>query len=161
MLNKPASRGFSLFEIDDIFERNFCPHSRITRNYRRAIVLRDLTRSAASGHAVGINSAIGDVPSSTVIGGPKRVCDRIDDEGEGFSLLSTTKRFLYDVTFLHSLACRCSIDRNFRRWLTKEERESLDTHVYTYTYVHTHTCTCYMCIIEQRKDREGDSAGAD
>lgn len=105
----------------------------------------DLTRSAALGHAVGINS---DRRRSVIHchWGPKRVYDRTD-EVEGCPPSPSTKR-PYDVTLLRSLARSparsCPIDRNFRQWLTKEERESPDIHVYTRARTRVcHSVRCY------------------
>lgn len=117
----------------------------------------DLTRSAALGHAVGINS---DRRRSVIHchWGPKRVYDRTDEE-EGYPPSPSTER-LYGVILLRSLspARSCPIDRNFRQWLTKEERGSRRTATYTRarTRVHTHA-TCYV----REEKTEGGNAGAD
>lgn len=83
---------------------------------------------------MGINSTIGDVPSSTVIGAPKRVYARTDDE-EKVSLFFPMKRLLYDVTFLHSLAGVRSIVISVGD--SRKKRGSRWTPMYN-TYIHVY-----------------------
>lgn len=107
-------------EIGEIFERNFCPRSRI-RGYhrRRSRPARSNEISSAGTHAAGINS---DRRRSVIHchRGPKRVYDRTDEKvfplPPSLSLLPTKRP--YDVTLLRSRSLSAlarSIDRNFRQ----------------------------------------------